>query len=245
VFQRLAACDVEPPTFVRRDFPGMLESIIMRALEPEPSDRYSGAYDMAEELDEFLRESGMKSGPLRIARYLDDLAVVIGGERRPELVSELEEGGDDEALDFDRGLFEGYRPAAPELAARVADWDEVAEDERAVADAIGLDVKLVKAAATAPRADSHGGGIDLASPSPSPSPSLSPSSSRSPASSLSPSPSPTPSAGWVSGSVSGSASVSGSGSGLGSVSGLPSALWLLIGLLAGAGATGLLVFVLG
>jgi len=148
VVKRLARCDVKPPTFVQRDFPGMLESVIMRSLEARPADRYSSAYDMADELEEFLRESGLRSGPLRVARYLDELAVAVGGERRPELVSEREER-DDDALDFDRGLFEGYRAVSPESAARVADWDEVQENEQAVADALGVDVRLVKSTSAA------------------------------------------------------------------------------------------------
>ncbi|HEU5055573.1 MAG TPA: serine/threonine-protein kinase [Kofleriaceae bacterium] len=147
VVKRLARCDVKPPTFVQRDFPGMLESVIMRALEARPADRYASAYDMADDLEEFLRESGLRSDPLRVARYLDELAVAVGGERRPELVSEREER-DDDALDFDRGIFEGYR-ASPESAARVADWDEVEENEQAVADALGVDVRLVKSASAA------------------------------------------------------------------------------------------------
>jgi serine/threonine protein kinase len=148
VVKRLSRCDVKPPTFVRRDFPGMLESVIMRALEARPADRYASAYDMADELEEFLRESGLRSGPLRVARYLDELAVAVGGERRPELVSESEEREED-ALDFDRGIFEGYKAVSPESAARVADWDEVEENEQAVADALGVDVKLVKSASAA------------------------------------------------------------------------------------------------
>jgi serine/threonine-protein kinase len=147
VVERLSRCDVKPPTFVRRDYPGMLESIVMRALEARPADRYASAFDMADELDDFLREGGLRSGPLRVARYLDQLAVAAGGERRDELVSEREAHGDEDALDFDRGMFEGYQARSPESAARVADWDEVDEDEQAVADALGVDVALVKAPA--------------------------------------------------------------------------------------------------
>jgi serine/threonine protein kinase len=149
VVKRLARCDVKPPTFVQRDFPGMLESVIMRALESRPADRYASAYDMADDLEEFLRETGLRSGPLRIARYLDELVVAVGGERRPELVSEHEEN-DGDALDFDRGIFEGYRAGSPESAARIADWDEVEENEQAVADALGVDVRLVKSTSVAP-----------------------------------------------------------------------------------------------
>lgn len=149
VVQRLMACDVQPPTFVRRDFPGMLESVVMRALESDPAERYASAYDMAEELDDFLRETGRRSGPLRVARYLDQLVVASGGERRPELVSEREETGDDDALDFDRGLFDGYASPQTESASRLAEWDEYEEDDAAIARALGVDVRLVRTAARA------------------------------------------------------------------------------------------------
>ena len=135
VLQRLERCEVRPPTFVRRDFPGMLESIIMRALERDPAERYAGAYDMADELDEFLRERARRSGPLRLARYLDELAVAVGGSARSELVAERAGPGDDEALDFDRGLFDGYVAGAPV----VAEWDEWDEESGAVASALLAD----------------------------------------------------------------------------------------------------------
>ena len=171
VMERLSRCDVKPPTFVKRDYPGMLESIVMRALEARPEDRYASAFDMADELDDFLREGGLRSGPIRVARYLDQLAVAAGGERREELVSEREAAGEEDALDFDRGMFEGYKAATPEAVARVADWDEVEEGEEEVAKALGVDVKLVKVAAAKPVAEPVA--EQVASPSPSPSTSTS------------------------------------------------------------------------
>ena len=153
VRRRLERGEVEPPTFVRRDFPGMLESIIMRALEAAPGDRYASAYDMADELEDFLRESGSRSGPLRLARYLDDLAVSVGGERRADLVSERERRGDEEALDFDRGVFDGYRAGGGEPRAPLAEWDEFEEDEHAVAAALGVDTAVVRVAAAGTAAD--------------------------------------------------------------------------------------------
>ncbi|HWM87494.1 MAG TPA: serine/threonine-protein kinase [Kofleriaceae bacterium] len=145
VLRRLERCDIQPPTFVRREFPGMLESIIMRALEREPGDRYAGAYDMADELEEFLVQSQLRSGPLRVARYMDELAVAVGGQRRPELVSEREDAAEEEALDFDRGVFDGYRAGA--LSPRVAEWDEYDEDEEALASALGVEVGLIETSA--------------------------------------------------------------------------------------------------
>jgi serine/threonine protein kinase len=153
VLRRLRRCEVRPPTFVRRDFPAALESIIMRALEPVPGDRYATAYDMADDLDEFLRESGSRTGSLRVARYLDELAVAVGGERRSELVSEREQRGDEEALDFDRGVFDGYRPETDRAS---GEWDEYEEDEQAVADALGVDVAAMRMAAAGTSSDGAG-----------------------------------------------------------------------------------------
>jgi hypothetical protein len=89
----------------------------------------------------------MRSGPVRIARYLDQLAVASGQSRREELISEAERlAGEDEGLDFDRGLFEGFRAAADIDPGRLQEWDEFDEDEQAIADVIGIDVGLVRAA---------------------------------------------------------------------------------------------------
>src|SRR5262249_57602593 len=57
-----------------------------------------------------------KSGPTRIAQYLDELRAAEGGERRPELIIAGEAWLDDdgeEALDFDRGFSVQAPPAAP------------------------------------------------------------------------------------------------------------------------------------
>jgi hypothetical protein len=138
VLHRLERCEVRPPTFVRRDFPGVLESIVMRALERDPADRYASAYDMADELDGFLRETARRSGPLRLARYLDELAVAVGGPARAELVAERARTGDDDPLDFDRGVFDGYVAGRSEPG--VVEWDEWEEESGAVASALSAEV---------------------------------------------------------------------------------------------------------
>src|SRR5204863_5432056 len=88
VVRRLVDGAIDAPTFVRRDFPPAIEAIVMRALERHPESRYQSAYDLADELDGFLHDHGMHSGPVRIARYLDDLAAATGGVRRPHLLTE-------------------------------------------------------------------------------------------------------------------------------------------------------------
>ena len=108
VVARLVEAQIEPPTFVRRNFPTALEAIVMRALEKHPEDRYQSAYDLADDLEAFLRDERLHSGPVRIARYLDVLTHAAGGARRPELVSEAEARGDGPSeLDFDSQVFDG------------------------------------------------------------------------------------------------------------------------------------------
>ena len=143
VAKRLMHGEVRPPTFVSNDYPGALESIVMRALEPRAADRYASAYDFADELATFLAELPTATGPVAVARYLDRLAVAGGGERRAELVSEHEDDGGDEELDFDRGVSRELGASA-QTAAAAAEWDEFEEDEQAVADALGIDVTLVR-----------------------------------------------------------------------------------------------------
>src|SRR5262249_27415421 len=86
VVKRLIGTEIEPPTYVRRKFPPALEAIVMRALERHPGDRYQSAYDLADDLESFLRDEKLHSGPVRIARYLDLVTLAAGGPRRPEAV---------------------------------------------------------------------------------------------------------------------------------------------------------------
>ncbi len=156
VVDRLTRGDIKPPTFVRKQYPGALESVVMRALELHPDDRYQSAYDLADDLDTFLRESGLRSAPVTIARYLDELSVAAGGVQRPELVAEAVEGDDDD-LDFDRGMFAGHEPMDPEqveaAAAAAAEWDEYEEGEDAVAAALGVDPDMLHSITRTPLPD--------------------------------------------------------------------------------------------
>jgi serine/threonine protein kinase len=135
VVKRLTEGAIEPPTFVDREFPPQLEAIIMRALERHPDNRYQSAYDLADDLEGFLRDTRQHSGPVRIARYLDELALASGGERRPELISEAEQRAKDE-LELDRQLFDGYHPVSAVEAP--SEWDEFDETDNAVARALGI-----------------------------------------------------------------------------------------------------------
>ncbi len=149
VVQRLIDAQVEPPTFARRNFPSALESIVMRALEKHPEDRYQSAYDLADDLETFLRDARMHSGPVRIARYLDALTAAAGGPRRQELVSESEIRGETDELDFDSEMFDGFAPSegapGPEQA---PEWEDQDQPEADVAAALGMELAELRALRT-------------------------------------------------------------------------------------------------
>ena len=77
---------VTPPTAITRDYPPTLELIVMRALEKRPEDRYQSAEEMRHDLEEFLEESGLRSGNRRMALYMQELfapdAADVGRRRR-------------------------------------------------------------------------------------------------------------------------------------------------------------------
>jgi len=131
IVPKLTEAKIEPPTFVRRDFPSALESIVMRCLERHPEDRYQSAYDLADDIEAFLRDAQLHSGPVRIARYLDQLTAAGGGARRPELVSEAEGATRIEELELDPAMVDGFRPEA---------WEDVEQPDTDVAAALGMPV---------------------------------------------------------------------------------------------------------
>ncbi len=151
IVPKLVNAEIEPPTFARRGFPAGLESIVMRALEKHPDDRYQSAYDLADDLETFMRDERLHSGSVRIARYLDMLTHAGGGPRRPELVSEAEArlaaGHDD--LDFDSQVFDGFKPAegapGPEQA---REWEDTDQPEGEVAAALGMELAELRALRT-------------------------------------------------------------------------------------------------
>jgi eukaryotic-like serine/threonine-protein kinase len=96
VMKRIVDERVPPPTAIRRDFPPALELIVMRALEKRPADRYQSAEDMRRELEDFLEDSGMRSGDRRMALYMNELFA-------PKLTPVAADAGSGrEPLDFDR-----------------------------------------------------------------------------------------------------------------------------------------------
>lgn len=149
VVARLAEGKIEPPTFVRRDFPAGLEAIVMRTLEHHASDRYQSAYDLADDLETFLRDQRLTSGPVPIARYLDELTEAGGGTRRPELISGNEVITTSDDLDFDSGVFASYSAAEREPEATpVPDWEDIEERDAEIAAALGMELKELQSLRT-------------------------------------------------------------------------------------------------
>jgi hypothetical protein len=64
---------VTPPTAINREYPPPLELIVMKALEKRPEDRYQSAEEMSHDLEEFLEESGLRSGNRRMSLYMQEL----------------------------------------------------------------------------------------------------------------------------------------------------------------------------
>jgi serine/threonine-protein kinase len=96
VMKRIVGERVQPPTAVRRDYPAALEQIVMRALEKRPEGRYQSAQEMHDDLEEFLSESGLRSGNRRVAIYMNELFASDGAAGGADAADDAEE------LDFDR-----------------------------------------------------------------------------------------------------------------------------------------------
>lgn len=111
VMKRIAEESVTPPTAIRRDYPAPLELIVMRALEKRPEDRYQSAAEMRHDLEEFLDDSGLRTGNRRLALYMNELfapdAAGSAGSPVPALEGRSEERS--EELDFDRRAPLGMR----------------------------------------------------------------------------------------------------------------------------------------
>jgi serine/threonine protein kinase len=124
---------VTPPTAINRDYPPTLELIVMKALEKRPEDRYQSAEEMSHDLEEFLEESGLRSGNRRVSLYMQDLVAPDArtseagvaasrafSEPRPQASSVTREDNSEE-LDLDRRAPLAMRiEVAPEPAAPTA-----------------------------------------------------------------------------------------------------------------------------
>ena len=73
IMRKIVEEQVTPPTAINRDYPPTLELIVMKALEKRPDDRYQSAEEMSHDLEEFLEESGLRSGNRRMAHYMHEV----------------------------------------------------------------------------------------------------------------------------------------------------------------------------
>ena len=143
VMKRIVNDPVAPPTAVRRDYPAALELIVMRALEKRPEDRYQSAEQMHDDLEEFLNESGLRSGNRRVALYMNELfapgtpapsgAALEEGEtldfdRRAPLSMRVEPAADEEAHPARPQALRPTAPSAPRITAAVASSSTIEED---------------------------------------------------------------------------------------------------------------------
>jgi serine/threonine protein kinase len=123
VMRRILEETIAPPTAVRRDYPTALEQIVMRALEKRPEDRYQSAEELRHDLEEFLDDSGLRSGNRRMSLYMNELFKPDEASSAPSAAS-----ADGDELDFDRRAPLSMRiepaaegaPARPVSAARLA-----------------------------------------------------------------------------------------------------------------------------
>ena len=181
IMKRIVDETITPPTALRRDYPPALELIVMRALEKRPEDRYQTAEELHHDLEEFLEDSGLRTGNRRMAIYLNDLfapeaAVSTSGVARARGFADLRPTA--EALRLGSGGREPLRREDPS--------EELNFDRRAPL-AMRIEVVSEAAASASPRESatsrtprplglggrevrdvvgSMGGGLGLAAPRP-------------------------------------------------------------------------------
>jgi eukaryotic-like serine/threonine-protein kinase len=118
--ERVQACVVPPPSSMSYDYPVELESIVMRALQKRPEDRYQTARDFSRALQQYLMQAGQFVGPEEISVYVEDLF----GERIKQREAHLKW-----AADVTKTLsFEQLRPA---IVSAGLDIDSIRRDVQA------------------------------------------------------------------------------------------------------------------
>lgn len=71
--EKVQACQITPPSRIRRDYPPQLEQIVLRALARDPNQRFQTARDFSRELQKFLLSRGMFIGPEHVSEYVHRL----------------------------------------------------------------------------------------------------------------------------------------------------------------------------
>jgi hypothetical protein len=109
ILNRVAKGDVPLPSSIRPDYPPELEAIVMRALQPEPDQRYTTAQDLQIDLEDFAREARLPVSSARMSRFMAELFVdeirataeEVSREQQPAM---MQHGG---------GMQQGYAPQTP------------------------------------------------------------------------------------------------------------------------------------
>ncbi len=98
--------DFHPPRRIRPDYSPRLEEIVLKALATEPDDRYQSAGELQEDLEDWLFEERVRTGPRQLAAYLAELSEEEdGGRQQPARISRpspgplvvVEEEGEEDA----------------------------------------------------------------------------------------------------------------------------------------------------
>ena len=116
VMRRIVEEEPPPPSYVDRQYPPLLERVVMRALAKRPEDRYPTGLEMALDLERYLQQAGERVIDRQVARYVLDIyapeaAMSAQGVQKARDYAEDEEGqGAVPNVDIDLDL--GRRPSA-------------------------------------------------------------------------------------------------------------------------------------
>lgn len=127
VMRRIVEEEPPPPSYVDRQYPALLERVVMRALARRPEDRYSSGAEMALDLERYLAQTGEPVRERQIAGYIASLYAPEAVNSAPGIEAardfaeddlEGEPGDGTPALDLDRRPGSG---AGAELAHALRD----------------------------------------------------------------------------------------------------------------------------
>ena len=71
--QAIIKCDYKPPHEVVYDYPDGLEEIVLKAITKDPDERYQDGDSFADDLDSFLKDSGLALGREKIGEFMTNL----------------------------------------------------------------------------------------------------------------------------------------------------------------------------
>ncbi len=85
ILSQIIAGVVPPPSIKNPEFPAELERILLKALRPRPMDRYQSARELQIELEAYARTERLETGPVVLARMLEELAFTYRTDVRAQL----------------------------------------------------------------------------------------------------------------------------------------------------------------